>query len=230
MRISSHSKGAIIACVSVILIMSILPPAFFGSHDGGGWTFIKDFQTLITGFAAVGAAAATILVMVKTDAEQERRHRDIVRLSLRPDRLRIERMLNPAVALFPDYEVSLQQDLAAIEGRTEFELGEFFNQKEGRRFTGHVRELEDSLLGHVFAEARNLFSARAEYHYVSLLEEIRDVKYSMDMLKKGMTVSIGGKEVDISANFRVQMGTLLIDLRSLYDALQEMAGEYELKV
>ncbi|MGM5088024.1 hypothetical protein ACD589_15170 [Rhizobium sp. 814_E9_N1_1] len=64
--------------------------------------WISQFQGLITGLAAVGAAAFTIAkmektirVMERTDSASERRHRQLMRLSLRADKLRIERMYFP---------------------------------------------------------------------------------------------------------------------------------------
>jgi hypothetical protein len=82
-----------------VLLTAIVPPALFGEapkyedRDGGDpWrNFLLDFQTLITGFFAIGAAYVTVWQMRATDNASEKRHRQLVTLSLRADRLRLDR-------------------------------------------------------------------------------------------------------------------------------------------
>ncbi|MGO8323702.1 hypothetical protein ACC811_02325 [Rhizobium ruizarguesonis] len=64
--------------------------------------WVSQFQGLITGLAAVTAAAitirkmdATIQTMERTDRAAENRHEQTRRLTLRADRLKIERMMMP---------------------------------------------------------------------------------------------------------------------------------------
>lgn len=52
---------------------------------------LKEYQTLIAGLAAVAAAFATINTMHRTDEAQAERHRQLVDLTLRPDRLKANR-------------------------------------------------------------------------------------------------------------------------------------------
>lgn len=72
--------------------------------------FLSEFQTLITGLAAVIAASATVYVMIRTDAAQEARHRELVQLTLRSDRLAAERALVPQA-------VELQRIQMAIDSQ-----------------------------------------------------------------------------------------------------------------
>ena len=64
--------------------------------------FIYDYQTLITGIAAVFAAGYTVRQMRITDEMSEKRHRELVSLQLRADRLRVERSLFPALGDLED--------------------------------------------------------------------------------------------------------------------------------
>lgn len=95
-----HAKAFGGAC-AVAIAAAVLVPAIFGQRPdakGGGdpWrTWIYDFQTLITGVAAVTAATLTIRTMERTDYRQEKRHRELVELTLRADRLRIDRVIFP---------------------------------------------------------------------------------------------------------------------------------------
>ncbi|MGN6144744.1 MAG: hypothetical protein ACTHOP_14260 [Mesorhizobium sp.] len=57
--------------------------------------YIGEWQTLITGILAVVAASWTLAQMRASDRAQDERHRDLMRLSVRPDLLRIQRAAVP---------------------------------------------------------------------------------------------------------------------------------------
>lgn len=89
--------------IAIVVATAIVLPVVFGvprnvegSTGGDSWrNLIYDFQTLITGIAAVLAAAITIRTMEKTDRESDRRHRQLMELTLRPDRLKVSRSVEP---------------------------------------------------------------------------------------------------------------------------------------
>ncbi|TAV99979.1 hypothetical protein ELI24_17110 [Rhizobium ruizarguesonis] len=89
--------------IAIMVAATIVVPVVFGepSHvegvtGGDSWrNLIYDFQTLIAGIAAVLAAAFTIRTMEKTDRESERRHRQLMELTLRADRLKVSRSVKP---------------------------------------------------------------------------------------------------------------------------------------
>lgn len=104
--------GAIVICAAIV------PPVIFGAapqrsdrKGGDPWrNTIEDFQTLITGFFAIGAAYVTVRQMEKSDKKSDNRHVQLVRLSLRADALRVERLLYPQV----DELLGLQNHLRLI--------------------------------------------------------------------------------------------------------------------
>ena len=83
----------------------------------GGMTELEfrlyDWQTLIAGILAVGAAAITLFEMRRTEAAQGKRHNDLLRLSLRQDRMTIERCSARAVGC-RTMVVSYNEWLAAV--------------------------------------------------------------------------------------------------------------------
>ena len=91
--------GALILVAAVILPVLFGAPRQIGDQEGGDpWrNIIFDFQTLLTGLLAVGAASWTVMTMERTDKEAERRHRQLVQLNLRADRLRIDRLVFPSL-------------------------------------------------------------------------------------------------------------------------------------
>lgn len=91
--------------IAIVVAAGIVLPVVFGeprnvqgSTGGDSWrNLIYDFQTLLTGIAAVLAAAITIRTMEKTDRQSERRHRELMIIQLRPDQLKVSRALHPQI-------------------------------------------------------------------------------------------------------------------------------------
>lgn len=92
---TSNARNALVVGVVLTAFMAIVPPAIIGGAKGNIWKVIEQYQTLITGVAAVVAAYATVRQMEKTDARSEQRHRELIELSLRADKLKIERLYDP---------------------------------------------------------------------------------------------------------------------------------------
>ncbi|RFB91788.1 hypothetical protein B5K08_15955 [Rhizobium leguminosarum bv. trifolii] len=100
------SKREKIAWAAVVVAtFGICLPIMFGEprkiddqHGGDGWrNAIYDFQTLITGVAAVVAAYFAINQSRMVEANSERRHQQLMELSLRSARLMINRTVFPMV-------------------------------------------------------------------------------------------------------------------------------------
>lgn len=89
--------------LALVLLMALLVPAIFGEAPkltdrtgGDSWrNWVSEFQTLITGILAVSAATWTVFTMDRTDAASEKRHRELVSLSLRKEALQIDQLVNP---------------------------------------------------------------------------------------------------------------------------------------
>ncbi|AEH78707.1 hypothetical protein SM11_chr1431 [Sinorhizobium meliloti SM11] len=119
-------RKAILGALAVALLAAVVPPILVGDapkfddrNGGDPWrNTIYDFQTLFTGLAAVAAATMTILVMERTDARQEARHRELVQLSLRPDRLRISRAVHPQLDELPYFFEDIDALCRAFAGDT----------------------------------------------------------------------------------------------------------------
>ncbi|MGO7870580.1 hypothetical protein AB9F42_33645 [Rhizobium leguminosarum] len=112
---STHTRGALLACLAVVTFMTLVPPAAFGGPPQPLWIFLEKFQTLITGIAAVFAAYATVRQMQVTDQaaqarhdeilrtaknndkEARERHNQLVELTIRKDGLVAERLLFPTL-------------------------------------------------------------------------------------------------------------------------------------
>lgn len=121
--VSSYAKGAIGIFFLLFLAMTIIPPAFFGPQPNtskdfkvfGNRAFVAlyNYQTLLTGIAAVCAAFITVRAMREETHRSDERHDELMELQERPDKLRVERLLVPT---FSDLRV-LHMILGQFEER-----------------------------------------------------------------------------------------------------------------
>lgn len=78
--------GAVFTFVTIFLAVTI-----FGSEDDVWRKWFYDYQTMCAGVLAIGAAYLTIVETRRIDSEQARRHRQLVVLQLREERVLAER-------------------------------------------------------------------------------------------------------------------------------------------
>ncbi|TBH55041.1 hypothetical protein [Rhizobium leguminosarum] len=105
--------------------------------------WVDKFQTLITGIAAVTAAYLAIRQSQITDENSDRRHDQLMELSLRPIRLKIDRTVRP---MAEQIEGALP-DILRWEGR--------LSAADGALFLADNIEEFDSLSGHWFKMVNN---------------------------------------------------------------------------
>lgn len=103
-RMNETQKGWLQFLSGIAFIIVVLFSLFWVTKGeaSSASKFIYDYQTLITGIAAVFAAGYTVRQMRITDEMSEKRHRELVSLQLRADRLRVERLLFPALGDLED--------------------------------------------------------------------------------------------------------------------------------
>ncbi len=159
-----RGKSVWIWLAVVVLTAAILPAVIFGEarsvqgqSGGDPWrNILYDFQTLITGFAAVGAAALTIRTMNKTEIAAQVRHEQMVALSLRADRLKVERMLQPQRNLLVKRLVEVEHLNAHIETWRSGGGGDV--KALGRGVLAVARQIKEYTQRAQFRDAAPLFS------------------------------------------------------------------------
>ncbi|MBN9078226.1 MAG: hypothetical protein BGN87_06410 [Rhizobiales bacterium 65-79] len=83
-----------------------------GAGTSGTVDFLYKWQTLFAGILAVVAAGLTIFQMERTDWRQQVRHKDLVKLNLRADELRVRR----AYAVLSKYQAAVPVFRNALDG------------------------------------------------------------------------------------------------------------------
>lgn len=97
------NRKAVLRAVGVAVLAALLLPIFFGEaptrtdrQGGDAWrNWIYDFQTVIGGALALAAAWWTVRTMEATEAAAAARHAQQMDLTLRRDRLAVERAVYP---------------------------------------------------------------------------------------------------------------------------------------
>lgn len=95
----------------IVFGAAIFLPTIFGD-DADGWAkWVRDYQTLIAGTAAVIAAAVTVLQMIKSDEKQERRHRQLLFTEVRRELAAADRLYYFFAKNFMFIDIYIQQYL-----------------------------------------------------------------------------------------------------------------------
>ncbi len=85
--------------VLAVCLIAFTEPPVLADRTGGNSVrnMLFDFQSLFTGILAVAAALLTVGQMLMSDKGNDDRHDELVQLSLRADKLRLQRLLFPQI-------------------------------------------------------------------------------------------------------------------------------------
>ncbi|PND26781.1 hypothetical protein [Sinorhizobium sp. M4_45] len=75
----------------IICVLVFVPVIFFNREPNTLVQWVYDYQTLIGGLFAIAAAYVTVVHMRASDYDNDRRHEDLMALSLRSERLQLDR-------------------------------------------------------------------------------------------------------------------------------------------
>lgn len=182
-EVSKEQKERLVILFWIVVCVTILPPLFFGEArsikdqaGGDSWrNFIFDFQTLIGGGAAILAAWYTVRQMRITDEKSEARHRELVALQLRSDRLRVERMLFPALDDLEDcYDAISDVKIETLKLLASHEPNSVASVLE--QINSDCHDALSITLRPTFKEARDLLDGDLNYGYGLLQEHLNNLR------------------------------------------------------
>ncbi|TAT74815.1 hypothetical protein ELH50_30300 (plasmid) [Rhizobium ruizarguesonis] len=179
---SQNARNAIVVAVAVTAFMAVLPPALIGGAKGNAWKFVADYQTLITGVAAVLAAYATIRQMERTDARSEQRHRELIELSLRADKLKIARLYDPQSRDLADYIEQLsdiREFIINLHGSSEMDYAAL--ESVEKPIFNAIYGLEEILERPVWNEASPLFDGPMTSQLAELRANIHQMRVTLQL-------------------------------------------------
>ncbi len=154
-----------------------------GQHGGDSWrNILYDFQTLFTGILALGAAALTIVQSRLIDERQQNRHNDLLRIQMRPDKLRVERAevavdhVKKCYMLISGWRVPLIRN----DGQR-FSADEYQNLNVVTHITG---QMSKNLAREEIREIRDLFDGTLHSHYDELKRDLEVFLNTLATLSK----------------------------------------------
>lgn len=173
------------ASIVVAAIAGIFLGMAIASFDKSLVVWSKDWQTLITGVLAVFAAGWTVMQMAATDITAERRHNQLYALSIRADRLRVER------ATIPWTEKA--RECAKAARRETRDINKMRKSDLATTFMGEVTLIGPAIVLALFEEvdgaasidgAKDLFDADLAYTRLRFGEQIEGIRDGMDLVRK----------------------------------------------
>lgn len=226
---SGNCWNAILVAAGMTLFMTVLPPALIGGAEGSAWAFVKEFQTLITGILAVSAAFITIRQMQVADSNSDRRHVELLQLSLRSDRRRVHRMMRPWGAVIPAYLRNLKKEAEPFfAAQTEDDRRALLTKNWEAVETKIVDIVE--LFDHPsFVDARDLYSPKVAWDIWSIKENLTILRGMVDGATR-LQLVIDGQAIP-TARAAVDALTIVLDaVDDLVVDLKEMAAEFDLVI
>ncbi|MGN7715224.1 hypothetical protein [Agrobacterium radiobacter] len=243
---SDLHKRRMFVCVWLALGVAIVLPVVFGlprgigGHAGDGWrNFIYDFQTLIGGGAAIIAAWYTVGQMRITDEKSELRHRELVALQLRSDRLRIERLLFPSLGdLEDDYEKISEVDFSTLRKLVDSEP--LSVSAVMQQLAKDCEETLEILKRRQFQDASDLFDGHLAFQHQKLKGLLTDVRLpsyecsnmchalqrSLERGDKWLQGQDAARVSNALDGLETKWGSLLISFGDLKVSLELMKKEY----
>ncbi|TCU35426.1 DUF1109 domain-containing protein [Rhizobium azibense] len=244
----SNGYRVALACVVIVVAATVLP-ALFGRGPqpdigdlGDPWrNFVFNYQTLITGIAAVVAAFFTIRQISETDSRQERRHNELVKLQMRPDRLCMERAINPQLEHIRYINTKLRaydfglESFAEMKGAPEWHWLTKVSQDWIEDLTG----LQEIIKRPQFRDALYLFDGRtthAIYDLEAFLPSALEALQKHRRFESDFDPNISEHE-EYDQNFtsifeKLSVGFVFITLGAvtLADLMRLAAAEYDIEI
>lgn len=225
--------GGLIVC-AVILLFPVLAssvPGKLGSMADPWRDVVFNFQTLFAGILAVGAAYLSVRQMNVTDERSEQRHKELVTLQLRPDRLRLERAVNPQLEELKDLASLLKQVDIDLTGGEAGSGDIYYRALRGfaASYLGAVVALSDVFSRGPWEEGKNLFDGRLTRKLEVLQTRLTFIREHLGRYRKMTSVEVTQLDAGIYklTEFEGVKLKLFNDLLTLQGLVDEVISEIE---
>lgn len=177
---------------AMVVIIIIFAPISSDPMENDAWLErIFQFQGLIAGFLAILAAYVTIYQMRISDEKSDRRHEDALRISMLPDRRRVERAINPAAAM-----IKRSKNGLVLNARQINEPGNATREKSRKvlyRINSELERLEAEIAKDTFYQGMQIFNGILSDACIRLLTSSRKLRgYVEDLANESRTLTDDG--------------------------------------
>lgn len=203
-----------------VALFVVLNTVILGDENNGLWLFVFKFQTLITGVFAIIAALITVRTMRITDEKQELRHRELMSLNLRRDRMIVARAAKPQLEEIIDIRKLIDNTINDFHNVDEVwvmmnRFGEFLKRKQ-------IREVEEFLSPVGYRAIQNILETIE--HNSALIDKYFQIQ-SYKSKNKAEKMFIISFAQQACANLRYISSNFL----QLANAIQELVTEFKLQ-
>ncbi|MRH93917.1 hypothetical protein [Agrobacterium tumefaciens] len=169
---SELHKKRLLTLAGLVLASAICLPVIFGEprkikdqSGGDSWrNVIYDFQTLITGFFAIGAAYMTVRYALKIDDRQQRRHQQIMSFTVRKELGTLERALYPQLSDLAEAVESLWDTNRDPKDKSPLSNWKWFTQLTNE-YRDQLHRVNDVTQRQQFTDALPYFDGRLSRAY-----------------------------------------------------------------
>ncbi|TGS89321.1 hypothetical protein EN817_02935 [Mesorhizobium sp. M3A.F.Ca.ET.174.01.1.1] len=192
-----------------------------------------DWETLVTGLLAIAAAAWTVKATFGIDRQQERRHRQLVALTLRADKLKVMRARFGAVDTLRRLAFSFEDQIVATRKALDNRPAKALEELEQARFIWLNLALAQKVMNaETLHAAVPLFEAAMNQRYVRLggfLNSISQQDVDIARASLGSRGSFAPEDNQFDRameSLLTKLPTIAQDCKVFSDELDALADEY----
>lgn len=250
--VSDLHKRRLLILVALVVCVSVFGPIIFGDArtvegEGGGdsWrNFIYDFQTLLTGILAVGAAWWNVSVMKSVDRETDRRHKETLENAL-TERARmvakeraqeaslVEKAINPQYA-----QIENSKDFLARQREDILQAGRLPAQADRLKDSVEVMvpfmiKLHEALARRQIEDATRFLDGELTYRIDHLRKEVADALRAMEFVRRDNDRWVDTHQVEAKLTKQALLGFVYradADIDLVLEGMRELASRYGVAV
>ncbi|MGR8925050.1 hypothetical protein ACU8MB_15040 [Rhizobium leguminosarum] len=201
------------------------------------WIF--QFQTLLAGLFAVGAAYATVNQMRTSDVRADQRHSEVLELAIRSDRLKLERALVPFLRHLwiahgsakilqprvPNFQDEIEPGLGYTDSQLQFQIDVIWNI---------YRDLEEIFQAPAFIAGSDLFGGKENFAVGKIKETMKDFQSHRLLYLRDKEKHTSGVSRDQFVATHAKAGSfnslIAFQLEPLVSGLFELARKYQIEI
>lgn len=193
--------------------------------------FINKFQTLISGVIALIAALLTVRAMMQSDAKQDRRHTITTKLSLRRDRLLVQRACDPQIEELRSSAIRFKDFRDYLVNIERGGLPPYFSEIKGHEgIRSIVMDVQEIVGRKQLDDVIVLMDAKCIRSLQRVPDACKVLLQTCDLIEKKVASPSDISDsaaVHLNQQLIVDINSLVAQIMALHGALEELQVNYE---
>lgn len=186
--------------------------------------WVSNYQTLITGILAVAAAYVTVNAMSRAEDRQQSRHDELLKLSLRADRLRVQRAEYPFADVIDDFSIRISDLIKVMDDASDSSsiADAFASANE------HAIGCKNIFTEGAVEEARVLFGPNMSDSYIFLTRSVKRALHRCDRISQFIAANPGTQiPLNLFKEIRSELDDIRMEMPRFAAHLRNLAKEYQ---